>query len=41
MKMRNRWLYAYDAEKDAYERWGEMSSKVAEELKIGNITPLC
>ena len=39
--MRNRWLYAYDAEKDALERWEEVSSLVEKELASGNITPLC
>lgn len=39
--MRNRWLYAYDAEADTVERWDEVSEKVSEELKTGNITPLC
>ncbi|KAI1379872.1 putative monooxygenase [Hypoxylon crocopeplum] len=41
IKMRNRWLYAYDAEADAIQRWDEVSSLVAEELKAGKISPLC
>ena len=41
VKMRNRWLYAYDAEQDAYDRWNEVSSQVVEELRNGKITPLC
>jgi salicylate hydroxylase len=41
IKMRNRWLYAYDAEADAIEKWAELSSKVAAELEAGCITPLC
>ena len=41
VKMRNRWLYAYDAEQDALERWKQVSSHVKEELASGNITPLC
>ncbi|KAI5867561.1 putative monooxygenase [Durotheca rogersii] len=41
IKMRNRWLYAYDAEADTYARWDEVSAQVAEELRTGNITPLC
>lgn len=41
VKIRNRWLYAYDAEADTMERWEEMSKKVAEELRTGEITPLC
>lgn len=39
--MRNRWLYSFDAEEDTVQRWNEMSSRVAEELKSGHITPLC
>lgn len=41
VKMRNRWLYKYDAEADAVERWDEVSSKVASELRENSITPLC
>ncbi|KAI1475190.1 putative monooxygenase [Daldinia eschscholtzii] len=41
VKMRNRWLYAFDAEADTFERWDEVSSLVANELKTGKITPLC
>lgn len=41
VKMRNRWLYAFDAEADTLERWDEVSSLVAEELKAGKISPLC
>ncbi|KAI5921190.1 salicylate hydroxylase [Camillea tinctor] len=41
VKMRNRWLYAFDAEADTLERWGEMSLLVAGELKSGVVTPLC
>ncbi|KAI0847691.1 putative monooxygenase [Daldinia vernicosa] len=41
VKMRNRWLYAFDAEVDTIERWGEVSSLVSDELKTGKITPLC
>ncbi|KAK6952377.1 hypothetical protein Daesc_006913 [Daldinia eschscholtzii] len=41
VKMRNRWLYAFDAEADTLERWDEVSSLVANELKTGKITPLC
>ena len=40
VKMRNRPLYAYDAEADAMQRWHQVSSKVAEELRSGNVTPL-
>ncbi|TGJ78902.1 hypothetical protein E0Z10_g9861 [Xylaria hypoxylon] len=41
LKIRNRWLYAFDAEADTLERWEEVSSLVSEELQTGNITPLC
>ncbi|KAI0116642.1 putative monooxygenase [Hypoxylon sp. NC0597] len=41
IKMRNRWLYAFDAEADTVERWDEVSSLVAEELRTGKISPLC
>lgn len=39
--MRNRWLYAYDAEADTIARWQEVSSRVEEELRSGKIEPLC
>ncbi len=38
--MRNRPLYAFDAEADAMQRWHAVSSQVAEELREGCITPL-
>lgn len=41
IKIRNRWLYAFDAEADTRERWAEVSAIAAEELRTGNITPLC
>lgn len=41
VKMRNRWLYAYDAEADAVERWEEVSAQVAKELQANQIIPLC
>lgn len=40
VKMRNRWLYSFDAEEDALQRWAEVSSVVADELSSGFITPL-
>ncbi|TKA82611.1 hypothetical protein B0A55_01382 [Friedmanniomyces simplex] len=40
IKMRNRPLYAFDAEADAMQRWHAVSSQVAEELREGQITPL-
>ncbi|KAL1901008.1 hypothetical protein Sste5346_002072 [Sporothrix stenoceras] len=41
IKIRNRWLYAFDAESDTRERWAEVSAIAAEELRTGKITPLC
>ncbi|KAJ4387845.1 hypothetical protein N0V93_008448 [Gnomoniopsis smithogilvyi] len=41
VKMRNRWLYAYDAEADTFCRWDEVSATVTRELKEGKIMPLC
>lgn len=41
VKMRNRWLYAYDAEADTMAKWDEISAIVAKELETGKITPLC
>ncbi|KAI8946512.1 salicylate hydroxylase [Xylaria longipes] len=41
LKIRNRWLYAFDAEADTLERWEEVSSLVGRELGTGKITPLC
>lgn len=38
--MRNRWLYAYDAEADTVARWEEVSFKVGQELRMGKIQPL-
>ena len=38
--MRNRPLYAFDAEADALGRWHAVSLKVAEELRSGDISPL-
>ena len=40
VKMRNRPLYAFDAEADTLKRWHGVSSGVAEELRTGQITPL-
>ncbi|KAL1873964.1 hypothetical protein Daus18300_003838 [Diaporthe australafricana] len=40
VKMRNRWLYAYDAEADTIDRWNETSARVEGELKMGKIEPL-
>jgi salicylate hydroxylase len=41
VKMRNRWLYSYDAEQDAMRRWPEVSSRVADQLAQDAISPLC
>ncbi|KAK4161223.1 6-hydroxynicotinate 3-monooxygenase [Cladorrhinum sp. PSN259] len=40
VKIKNRPLYAFDAEKDARERWAEVSSKVRSEFAAGKIEPL-
>ena len=40
IKMRNRPLYAFDAEADTMQRWHAVSSAVSEELRTGNISPL-
>jgi len=40
VKIRNRWLYPFDAEADTLQRWQEVSSQVSEELSKGQITPL-
>lgn len=39
--IKNNVLYDYDAEADTAKRWPEISKIVAEELRTGNITPLC
>ena len=41
VKIRNRWLYDFDAEADTRKRWGEFAPIVQEELRVGKITPLC
>jgi len=41
IKMRNRWLYAFDAEADAEARWDEVSQQVEVELATDRIIPLC
>ncbi|KAL3476990.1 hypothetical protein BJX99DRAFT_246489 [Aspergillus californicus] len=38
--MRNRWLYAFDAEADTIQRWEETAAIVERELQEGQITPL-
>ncbi|KAL1984018.1 hypothetical protein VTN96DRAFT_9703 [Rasamsonia emersonii] len=40
IKIKNRWLYPYDAEEDTRARWNELSAKVKKELESGKITPL-
>lgn len=39
--IKNNVLYDYDAEADTIKQWPEMSRIVNEELRTGNITPLC
>ena len=41
VKIRNRPLYAFDAEHDAREQWTAMSARVRDELARGAIEPLC
>ncbi|KAL1850575.1 hypothetical protein Plec18170_006860 [Paecilomyces lecythidis] len=40
IKIKNRWLYPFDAEADTRDRWEEVSAKVKKELETGHITPL-
>ncbi|EXJ89779.1 hypothetical protein A1O3_02846 [Capronia epimyces CBS 606.96] len=39
--IKNHVLYDYDAEADTKKRWPELSALVSEELRTGQITPLC
>ncbi|KAK0730159.1 hypothetical protein B0H67DRAFT_25047 [Lasiosphaeris hirsuta] len=41
VKIKNRPLYAFDAEQDAVDNWDEVSRKVREEFTKGEIEPLC
>jgi salicylate hydroxylase len=41
VKIRNAWLYTFDAEEDAKTRWKDVRKVVEEELAEGRITPLC
>ncbi|KAK3363199.1 hypothetical protein B0T25DRAFT_32545 [Lasiosphaeria hispida] len=41
VKIKNRPLYAFDAEQDAVDNWNEVSKKVREEFTNGKIEPLC
>lgn len=40
VKIKNRWLYPFDAEADTRERWESISAMVRKELESGVITPL-
>ncbi|KAG4432777.1 hypothetical protein IFR05_011742 [Cadophora sp. M221] len=40
VKIKNRWLYPFDAEADTLQRWQEVSALVSKELEAGEITPL-
>ncbi|KAH6715375.1 salicylate hydroxylase [Leptodontidium sp. 2 PMI_412] len=40
VKIKNRWLYPFDAEADTLQRWQEVSALVLKELEAGEITPL-
>lgn len=39
-QIRNRWLYAFDAEADTVKRWNDVSAKVSEELRTDSVSPL-
>ncbi|KAK4224932.1 hypothetical protein QBC38DRAFT_484386 [Podospora fimiseda] len=41
VKIKNRPLYAFDAEQDARDKWEEVSARVKEEFARGKIEPLC
>ncbi|CAG8961316.1 hypothetical protein HYFRA_00013777 [Hymenoscyphus fraxineus] len=40
VKIRNRWLYPFDAEEDTIQRWPEVSAMAEKELSEGKIRPL-
>ncbi|MCJ1393745.1 hypothetical protein MMC18_006621 [Xylographa bjoerkii] len=40
VKIKNRWLYDFDAEADTRNRWNQVSSEVQKELNEGRIKPL-
>src|SRR4051812_4984609 len=40
-RSQNRILYDYDAEAETRKQWPQLSLLVMEELRSGNITPLC
>ncbi|KAH7321618.1 salicylate hydroxylase [Rhexocercosporidium sp. MPI-PUGE-AT-0058] len=40
VKIKNRWLYPFDAEADTLQRWAEVAALVTKELEAGEITPL-
>ncbi|KAK4170998.1 6-hydroxynicotinate 3-monooxygenase [Triangularia setosa] len=41
VKIKNRPLYVFDAEKDTIDKWEEVASRVREELMKGKVEPLC
>ncbi|KAF2122677.1 hypothetical protein BDV96DRAFT_4241 [Lophiotrema nucula] len=41
VKIKNRWLYSYDAEGDAQTRWKSIREVVEDEFRAGKISPLC
>jgi salicylate hydroxylase len=41
VKIRNRWLYDFDAEEDAARRWLEVRNVVEAEFARGCLEPLC
>lgn len=40
VKIKNRWLYPFDAEEDTNRRWPEVAAMVAEDLRDGRVKPL-
>jgi salicylate hydroxylase len=40
VKIKNRWLYPFDAEADTIKRWESVAAAARKELEIGEITPL-
>ncbi|KAF2015129.1 FAD/NAD(P)-binding domain-containing protein [Aaosphaeria arxii CBS 175.79] len=41
VKIKNRWLYSFDAEEDAEKRWKEVRETIDNEFHAGQISPLC
>ncbi|KAF2182105.1 FAD/NAD(P)-binding domain-containing protein [Zopfia rhizophila CBS 207.26] len=41
VKIKNRWLYSFDAEEDARTRWRSIREVIEGEFQAGKISPLC